>query len=152
MNEGQYRTTGWMVFLAFLGIAFYMCWTHTLLMGFFLNLSMSLTGNELIQISWLLTFVAIGLPGYMIRNSFEQKAWQAHLDAMPKADPRESARRSKYIEVPATAAPKAVDLSSLPQAQEEFILTCPVCGNLFSAKRGETSVKCPSCGEAVPLN
>lgn len=152
MNEGQYRTTGWVIFVCLLAVAFYMCITRTFLMAFFLNLSVSMTGNELVQISWLLTFAVFGLPGYMIKNYYEQKAWQAHVEAMPKADPRDSAKRSKYVEAPANMpAAKPIDLSSLPQAQEEFILTCGTCGHLFSAKRGQTNLTCPSCGEPVEV-
>lgn len=153
MNEGQYRTTGWVIFLCFLAVAFYMCWTHTMIMAFFLDLSMRLTDNELVQVSWLLTFAVLGLPGYMIKNSFEHKAWDAHVAAMPKANVRESLKKSKYVSSDnISAAPiQAVDLSSLPEGQEEFIVTCQSCGHLFSAKKDQKDLKCPSCGEPVPV-
>lgn len=153
MTEGQYRGAGWTIFIVFLLIPLYMCLTHTYLMRFFLNWTASLTDNELVQISWLLTFAVFGVPGYMIKNVFEQKAWDAHVAAMPKPDPRDSAKRSKYVSLEnvAPSAPKPVDISSLPEGQEEFVVTCGACGHLFSAKRGQKNLKCPSCDEPVPV-
>jgi hypothetical protein len=153
MNEGQYRGTGWAIFIVFLLIPLYMCWTHTLVMRFFLNLTLSLTDNELVQISWLLTFAVFALPGLMTKNYFVQKSWDAHVAALPKPDARDSAKRSKYVSlgnVP-LSAPKPVDISGIPQGQEEFIVTCGACGHLFSARRGQKSLKCPSCDEPIPI-
>jgi hypothetical protein len=44
-----------------------------------------------------------------------------------------------------------VKLDEVAKGQEEFIATCPACGNFFSAKKGGGPIKCASCGEPVPI-
>jgi hypothetical protein len=153
MSEGMYRIIGWGIFLALVGLAVFWGATHSGLAGFFMDMSKKLAdGAELTQISWGLTLAILGFPGWMIKNYFEGLAWNVHVKNLPPPDPRESARRSKYIQVDnlPPVPPKPVTLTNLPEGQEEFIATCPACGNFFSAKKGVKDLKCSSCGESVP--
>lgn len=154
MTEQQNKIVGNVIFALCLLVALYWCVTSSGLFVFFLDLGAQLTGTNLIQISWLLCFVVLGIPGLMAKRYFEAKAWEAHLAALPKANARESAKRSKYVKTD-NLPPQpqvAVDLTSLPEGQEEFIATCSSCEHLFSAKKGVKDLKCPSCGEPIPVN
>jgi hypothetical protein len=109
---------------------------------------------KLIQISWLITIIVVCLPGLILKRYFEGLAWKEHVRNIPAPDIRESAKRSKYVKtdnVP-VAPPKAVELSSIPEQQEEFIATCVACGHFFSAKKSGAEITCPQCGEVIPLN
>ncbi len=158
MKEGSYRFIGWLIFICSLALAAYWCATRGGPMQYLLQFSEKVFKTDLIQISWILTFLLIAGPGYLIRNFFEGLAWNAHVRDLPPPDIQESARRSKYIKAEdvaaaAAAAParKAVKLENLPEGQEEFVASCPACGQFFSATRGAKDLKCPHCGEAVPL-
>jgi len=43
-----------------------------------------------------------------------------------------------------------VKLDEVAKGQEEFIATCPACGNFFSAKKGAAH-QVRFCGEPVPV-
>ena len=154
MTEEQYKFTGTACLIATVVLALYWSLNHTGLAGFFLGLSKDLFGTQLIQLSWVLTFIILCLPGYMLKRYFENKAWDLHLASLPPPDKRESARRSKYVQVDASvpaAPPKPVEMTALPAGQVEFVATCPACGHLFSARRDTKDLQCPACGDPIPI-
>jgi hypothetical protein len=152
-KEQHYRVFGWGILGAAIAISLTWCLNETGLTGFILRTGERLLEVKLLQISWLVTIVSLCLPGYIIKRYFDGLAWSEHLRSMPPPDIRESAKRSKYIkleDVP-PVAPRPVELSSLPKEQEEFIATCVACGHFFSARKSGGEIKCPQCGEAIPL-
>ena len=155
MKENEYRIIGWAIFLLTATIAFVWCLNQTGLAGWLIRTSQRLLQVQLIQISWLITALVLCLPGYMIKRYFDNLAWNEHLRRMPKPDLRDSAKRSKYVQLDAASAaapaPKPVELSSIPKDQEEFIATCAACGHFFSAKKTVNDLKCPQCGESIQL-
>ena len=154
MKENEYRWIGWTIFLLSIVIALSWCLNETGLTGWFIRTSQKLLNVRLVQISWLLTGLVVCLPGYLAKRYFDNIAWNEHLKNQPKPDKRESAKRSKYVQLdPAEAAapPKPVELSSLPKDQEEFIATCAACGHFFSAKKSHDDLQCPQCGEKIVL-
>ncbi|HEY7161861.1 MAG TPA: hypothetical protein VH815_11410 [Acidobacteriota bacterium] len=158
MKEQHYRIIGWSCFIAFILLALYWVLNNNGLAGWLTNLFQSIIGARLGTISAVITVVAVGLPGYMLKNYFEGLAWNAHVEAMPPPDREESAKRSKYLKAEsgslgAPLAPaKPVILTNVPKTQEEFVATCPACGKLFPAKRDQAEIKCPQCGETVPTS
>lgn len=152
MSEQQYKAIGWILFILTILIASYQCLNQAGIAGFLMDISERATGHRLTQLAWLLTFAAICFPGWMLRNYFEGLAWNAHVKNLPPPDIRESSRKSKYVKAPdVPPAPKPVKLDNVAKGQEEFIATCPACGNFFSAKRTIGPTKCPACGEVVPV-
>lgn len=153
MTEKQYKGVGYGIFGLCLLIALYWCYNGSGLYAYFLDWSFRLFDTGLPQISGVVTFAVIGLPAFLVKRYFEHKAWDAHVAALPKADPRQSAKRSKYVRTDnlPPGVPQAVDLTSLPEGQQEFIVTCGACGHLFSGKKGVKELKCPSCGEPTPV-
>ena len=154
MSEQQYKGIGWVIFVLTLVLAAYWCMNQSGPAGFLIDLTEKATGHQLVQISWLITFALIGIPGWVIKSYFEGLAWNEHLKKLPPPDARESARRSRYVQPGADVPPvppKPVKLDNVPKGQQEFIATCPSCGNFFSAKKTIGPLKCPSCGEVVPV-
>lgn len=152
MKASQYRFIGWGIFIICLLLALHWCLSQTGPAGFLMERSEAATGKRLVQISWVITFVLVGLPGYLVKNHFEEKAWDAHVKTLPTPSRSESARRSKYIQADSAslAPPKAVPISEIPKGQQEYIATCPACGNFFSARADDQNPKCPTCGETLP--
>ncbi|HSE43030.1 MAG TPA: hypothetical protein VLH08_19880 [Acidobacteriota bacterium] len=153
MQEQQYKIVGWSIFGASIALAAYWCLNEKGLTGWLIDLSKETAGQRLTLISWIVTILVVVLPGYILKNYFMAMAWNAHVDSLPPPDRSESARRSKYIkdDVVAPLAPaNPVRLTNLPPGQQEFIATCPACGNLFPAKKNTPDLKCPQCGEQVP--
>ena len=153
MNENTYRYLGWSVLVVTVALSLVWCINGTGLAGWLMDHSERWTEHRLTQISCLLTFVTLCLPGYMAKQYFEGLAWQAHLKNIPPPDVQESAKRSKYINIESAPppAPKPVEVSSLPKGQDEFIATCAACGHYFPAKKSPAGLKCPNCGEAIPI-
>ena len=153
MTEKEFRLVGWAVFLLTVVIALGWCINETGLTGWLIRTSYKLLDVRLVQISWLITGIVVCLPGYIAKRYFDNLAWNEHLKAMPKPDIRESAKRSKYVQVdasvPVTAKP--FEVSSIARDQEEFIATCVACGHFFSAKKSESTLNCPQCGEPIHL-
>jgi hypothetical protein len=152
-KEQQFQAIGWAIFSVTILIATYWCLNEIGLAGFLIRSGERFLEVKLVQISWLITFLVLCLPGYIIKRYCDGLAWKEHLKVMPKPNIRDSAKRSKYIkldDVPA-AAPAPVEVSSLPKGQEEFIATCVGCGHFFSAKKTGSEIKCPQCGETIPL-
>src|SRR5207249_8857542 len=107
------------------------------------------------QPSCLATFFVVIFPGYIIKRYCDERAWNLHLSALPPPDVRESAKKSKYINLDDAAPPpppQPVQVSSIPESQAEFIATCGACGHLFSARKDIKSLQCPNCGENIPLS
>jgi hypothetical protein len=158
LKEQHYRIIGWSCFILFILVALYMILNNNGLAGWLGNLFQGLIGVRLTTISAVLTVLVIGLPGYMLKNYFEGLAWNAHVEALPPPDPLESAKRSKYVKAEAgssiapLAPAKPVILTNVPKTQQEFVATCPACGKLFPAKRDQAEIKCPQCGETVPMS
>ena len=153
MSEHHYKAIGWTLFVLTIGLALYQCLNQIGVAGFLINLTEKATGQRLTQLSWLITFGVMCVPGWMLKNYFEGLAWNAHVKNLPPPDIRESAKKSKYVragDVP-PAPPKPVKLDNVAKGQEEFIATCPACGNFFSAKKTIGPTKCPNCGEVVPI-
>jgi hypothetical protein len=154
MKEKEYQLVGWSIFALTMIIALSWCLNETGLTGWLIRSGESLLNVRLVQISWLITVLVICLPGFMAKRYFDNLAWNEHLKSLPQPNPRDSAKRSKYITPDVAAAPqppKPVELSSLPADQEEFIATCAACGHFFSAKKSNTDLKCPQCGEPIAL-
>jgi hypothetical protein len=152
-KEQHYQGLGWGIFLLTIVVATSWCLNETGLAGYLIRTGLRLLNVKLVQISWAITFLLLCLPGYAVKRYFDGLAWKEHLNSMPAPNIHESAKRSKYIKldhVPA-AAPTPVEVSSLPKGQEEFIATCVGCGHFFSAKKTGTEIKCPQCGENIPL-
>ena len=154
MREQYYRAIGWLCLLSTVGIALSWCWRESGLAGWIMNTSEQYLHTRLVQISWLLTFLILCVPGYLAKGYFDGLAWSEHLRALPPPDPREAARRSKYIQLESALPPppQPLSMANIPEGQQEFIATCTACGNLFSAKKDSTTLKCPTCGETVSLN
>jgi hypothetical protein len=152
LKAEHYRALGWIIFGLTLILALHWCLSGTGLAGWLMDRMESATGSRLTMICWVITVAIVGFPGYLARNYFEKLAWDAHVKTLPKPNRSESARRSKYIQTDAAAAPapKIVPLAELPKGQQEYIATCPACGNFFSAKADDPDAKCPNCGEALP--
>jgi hypothetical protein len=154
MESKNYQLLGWVIFLSAIILAIYWCTNQSGPAGWFLSLSEKLFDTKLVQISWGLTLLIVGFPGYLVKKYLDQKAHEEYLKSLPPPNIQESAKRSKYIKLEgaAAAAPAAprVKESELPGGQEEYVATCPACGNLFPAKRDGKEKKCPSCGEAIP--
>ena len=153
MNEQTYRALGWGIFLATVGLTLYWCLNQSGLAGFVMDKFESATGHSMNQLAWIITAAVLCIPGWMAKNYFEGLAWNAHVEALPPPDIRASARKSKYVDTSnlAAAAPKAVKLDEVAKGQEEFIATCPSCGNFFSAKKDTGPINCTSCGEPIPF-
>ncbi len=155
MKEQEYQLVGWAVFAVTIIIALAWCLNETGLTGWLIRNSESFLQVRLVQVSWLITILIVCLPGFMAKRYFENLAWNEHLKKMPKPNVQDSAKKSKYIaaelNVMQQAPPKPVEISSLPQEQEEFIATCAKCGHFFSAKKTNADLKCPQCGEAIEL-
>jgi hypothetical protein len=152
MESKNYQLLGWLIFLSAILLALYWCMNQSGPAGWFLSLSEKLFDTRLVQISWGLTLLIVGLPAYLVKKFLDEKGWQEHLKTLPPPNVHESAKRSKYIKLDgaaAAAAPvAAVKEAELPSNQEEYIATCTACGHLFPAKRSQEK-KCPSCGEVV---
>jgi hypothetical protein len=153
-KEQHYRAFGWAFFCISIAIALVWCLNESGLTGLLIRLSQHYLDIKLVQISWLITFVVVCVPGLILKRYFEGLAWKEHLKNMPAPDIHESAKRSKYIKLDAApvAPPKPVEISAIPQHQEEFIATCVACGHFFSAKKSGGEITCPQCGEIIPLN
>ena len=155
MKEKEYQLIGWAIFALALIVALSWCLNETGLTGWFIALGEKTIQVRLVQISWLITILAIALPGYMAKRYFDNLAWNEHLKNYPPPNIHESAKKSKYIQLNPVAAAqpaKPVEVSSLPAGQEEFIATCVQCGHFFSAKKSNTALKCPQCGEPIQLD
>jgi len=153
MKETNYRIIGYGCLLASIALSVFWCFKETGLTAKLLQLGHSLLGVKLKQISCVITFIVTILPGYIVKRYCDQLAWDAHVNAMPPPDVYESAKKSKYINLDAVAPapPKPIEVSAIPQDQAEFIATCGACGHLFPAKREGKSLRCPNCGENIPL-
>jgi hypothetical protein len=153
LHEQHYKVLAWGIFAASIALAAYWCLNEKGLTGWLIDISREKTGQRLTLISWIITGLILVLPGYIAKNYFMAMAWNAHVDSLPPPDRRESARRSKYVKddvVAPLAPPTPVRLTNLPSGQQEFIATCPACGNLFPAQKNTPEIKCPQCGEQVP--
>ena len=155
MKEKEYQAIGWAVFALTLIVALSWCLNESGLTGWLIGMGEKLIQVRLVQISWLITIIAIALPGYLAKRYFDNLAWNEHLKSYPPPNIHESAKKSKYIQVDAAVAAaqpaKGVEVSSLPRGQEEFIATCVHCGHFFSAKKSNVALKCPQCGETIQL-
>jgi len=154
MSEGQYRFLGWGCLILTIALALAWCLTESSLTGKIMQAIQNVVNVRLKQFSCLVTFAILVIPGYFAKRYFEELAWNVHLNALPPPDVRESAKKSKYInldELPPPPPPQPVQLSSLPQNQAEFIATCGACGHLFSARKDIQNLQCPNCGENIPL-
>jgi hypothetical protein len=153
MKEQEYTLIGWLLFAITIVVAFVWCINESGLAGFLIRNGQKLLHVRLVQISWLITFVVICLPGFVIKRYFDGLAWNAHLRALPQPDIRESAKKSKYINLESAPppAPKPVEIHELPKDQEEFIATCSACGHYFSARKTSDALKCPHCGEVISI-
>ena len=154
MREKDYQLVGWGVLLLSVILALSWCLNEAGLAGWLISAGEKYLKVRLVQISCLITFIVICLPGYMAKRYFENLAWNEHLKNMPKPDIHESAKKSKYVQVDASVPappPRPVEISSLPQDQEEFIATCVSCGHFFSAKKTTSDLQCPQCGEKIQL-
>jgi|GEM_PF-2731255 len=152
-KEKHYQVIGWAILCTTVLVALTWCLNETGLAGYLIRIGERLLDVKLVQLSWLVTILSLCLPGYIIKRYFDGLAWAEHMKSQPAPDIRESAKRSKYIkleDVP-SAAPKPVELNSLPKDQEEFIATCVACGHFFSAQKSGGQIKCPQCGETIPL-
>jgi hypothetical protein len=154
MKEEYYRILGWGCLLITLIIALSWGFNEKGLAGWLMDTSERYLKTRLTQISWLITFLVLGLPGLMAKRFFDGLAWDVHLKNLPPPDIRKSAKKSKYIKLDTASAaappPPPVKTADLPAHQDEFVLTCPGCGNFFPAKKGAVA-KCPNCGEVVPI-
>jgi len=153
LKAQQYQIIGWACLVFTAAVALHWCLNETGLAGWLIQTGEKLLEVRLVQISWLITFGALCVPGYLAKRYFDEKAWNEQLNSMPAPDIHASAKRSKYIKVDTAPppAPKTVELSSLPRGQEEFIATCGACGHFFPAKAGNSPLKCPQCGEPIPI-
>lgn len=153
MKEQEYQFIGWGIFGITMLIAFVWCMNETGLTGVLLRTGQKLFDARLLQISWLITVLVVCLPGFIAKRYFDGLAWNARMKQAPKPNIHESAKKSKYISVDQAPpqAPKPVEISSLPKHQEEFIATCVSCGHFFSAKKTNADLKCPQCGETIPI-
>ena len=153
MKEAQYRLLWWACFLITVALSLSWCVGQTGLAGWFILISERVLHTRLVQISCLLSLLILCLPGYLVKNYFDGLAWEEHMRSLPPPDIRESAKRSKYIKLDTAVppAPEPVKTTDLPKGQQEFIATCAACGYLFPAKRDSKELRCPTCGEAVPL-
>ena len=154
MKEQHYRIIGKICFIGFIAVGLYWCLNNKGLAGWLIQISENITGQRLGLISWILTLLILGIPGYMLKNYFEALAWNAHVESLPPPDRRDSAKRSKYVKAEdAPLAPsKPVLLTNVPKGQQEFIATCPACEKLFPAQRDQADLKCPQCGEKIPTS
>jgi hypothetical protein len=152
-KEQHYQAFGWGIFLTTALIAAIWCLNESGLTGYLIRTGERLLHVRLVQISWLITIVVLCLPGYIIKRYFDGLAWKERLRAMPAPNIRESAKRSKYIKLDGVPppAPTPVEVNALPKGQEEFIATCVACGHFFSARKTGTEIKCPQCGEIIPI-
>jgi hypothetical protein len=154
MESKNYQLLGWTIFLSTVLLALYWCSNQSGPAGWLMSLTERLFDTRLVQISWGLTLIIVGLPGYLVKKYLDQKAWDNHLSNLPPPNIHESAKRSKYIKLDgaAAAAPAAAPVkeSDLPQNQEEYIATCGACGHLFPARKDGKEKRCPSCGEVMP--
>lgn len=150
MKQKNYQLLGWLIFLSTILLALYWCMNESGPAGWIMSLSEKLVDTRLVQVSWGLTLLIVGLPGYLVKKYLDEKGWQEHLRSLPPPNVHESAKRSKYIKLDGVAAntPQAspVKEEELPGGQEEYVATCAACGRLFPAKRSKEK-KCPSCGE-----
>ena len=153
MKEEQYTFIGWALLSLSILIAAVWCVKGTGLAGWFVNLSMRLFETRLVQLSCLLNFVVVCIPGYIAKRYFDQLAWKAHLESLPPPNIRESAKRSKYVKADnvAVSPPAPVKAAEIPEGQEEFVATCTGCGHLFAARKDSEVLKCPSCEETFPI-
>lgn len=153
MTEGQYRFIGWCCLILTIGVALTWCLTESGLTGKIMQISHNLIDVQLKQISCVATFIIVILPGYIIKRYCDELAWDSHLSHLPPPDVRESAKKSKYINLDDAPPlpPQPVQVSSIPDNQPEFIATCGACGHLFSARKDIKSLQCPNCGENIPL-
>lgn len=154
MKENHYRILGWVVFGLSIIVTLSWCVNETGLTGWLIRTGEKLLEVRLVQISWLITVLVVSLPGFIAKRYFDNLAWNERVKSMPAPNIHESAKKSKYIKLDAAPAPqpaRPVELSSLPKEQEEFIATCAQCGHFFSAKKSNTALKCPQCGEAIQL-
>jgi hypothetical protein len=155
MKEKEYQIIGWAIFGVTLIVAFSWCFNESGLTGWLIATGEKLIQIRMVQISWLITLLVIGLPGYVVKRYFDNLAWNEHLKSYPAPNIHESAKKSKYIKLDAAVATqpaRPVELSSLPKEQEEFIATCVHCGHFFSAKKSSIALKCPQCGETIQLD
>lgn len=158
MKEQHYRIIGWSFFIAFILLALYWILNNSGLARWLGNLFESIIGARLGTISAVLTVIIVGFPGYILKNYFEGLAWNAHVEALPPPDRSESAKRSKYVKadvgssIGSLAPAKPIILTNVAPTQQEFVATCTACGKLFPAKRDQTELKCPQCGETVPTS
>lgn len=154
MESKNYQLLSWVIFLSTILLALYWCTNQSGPAGWLMSLSERLFDTRLVQISWGLTFLIVGFPGYLVKKYLEQRAWEEHLRTLPPPNIQESAKRSKYIKLDGAAAATPTTASSikeseLPSGQEEYIATCAACGHLFPAKKDGKEKKCPSCGEVM---
>ena len=153
MKEQEYQFVGWGIFGLAILIASIWCLNESGLTGFLIRSGHRLFNVRLIQISWLITVLVVCLPGFIAKRYFDGLAWNERMRKAPPPDIYTSAKKSKYVSLDQAApqAPKPVEISSLPKHQEEFIATCASCGHFFSAKKTNTDLKCPQCGEIIQL-
>jgi hypothetical protein len=153
MKEKEYQFIGLGIFGFTLLIAFIWCSNESGLTGLLLRASQKLFDARLLQLSWLITVLVVCLPGFIAKRYFDGLAWNERMKQAPRPNIYESAKKSKYISVEQATpqAPKPVEMSSLPKNQEEFIATCVSCGHFFSAKKTNADLKCPQCGETIPI-
>ena len=153
MKEQYYRLLGWGCLAITVVIAGGWCLNHSGLVGVLIRISVKLIDVELVQISCLITILLIVFPGYVMKRYLDGLAWNLHLKSLPPPDIRESAKRSKYVKIDDArpAPPKVVQVSELPKEQNEFIATCPACGHFFPATKDSNELRCPNCGESIPL-
>lgn len=152
MKPAHYRLLGWACLLIPAAFAFHSCINETAIAGWMFRNSERLLGTRLTQISWLLTFALLCLPGYLAKRFFDDLAWNATVNSMPPPDPHESARRSKYVKVNPVLTPvaaPAIDVKKAQAAGQEFIATCKSCGQLFPVTAQNASPACPTCGEPL---
>jgi hypothetical protein len=154
MKEQQYTFLGWSILILSGATALLWCLSEGGLTGWFITKGQQLLNVRLNQISCLLTIATLCLPAYIVKNYFDALAWKKHVSDLPPPDVYASAKRSKYVQrdqAPPPPQPKPIEITNLPKGQQEFIATCPSCGNFFPAQTNAGDLKCPSCGEAVPL-
>ncbi|MCI0412116.1 hypothetical protein L0222_04845 [bacterium] len=153
MQEKEYQYIGWGIFGVTILIAFIWCRNESGLTGLLIRTGQKLFDIRFVQISWLITVLVVCLPGFIAKRYFDNLAWNARLKKAPPPNIHESAKKSKYISLDQAPPPppKPVEISSLPKHQEEFIATCASCGHFFSAKKTDTDLKCPQCGETIQI-
>ena len=154
MKEQEYTFIGWGILVMSAIVALWWCISEKGLTGWFIAKGLELLNVRLNQISCLLTLGTVCLPAYIIKKYFDALGWKKHVSDLPAPDVYASAKKSKYVQRDQALPPqqpRPIEVTNLPKGQEEFIATCPSCGNFFPAQANAVDLKCPTCGEAVPL-